>query len=80
MGSPKLVKVVGLTMLLGHMIGNDDQSGVSRSTPILLVLFVPLRGGALALVLVLGLALVPASAKDHSDHLLARGVVRGDVK
>ena len=32
------------------------------------------------MVLMLGLALVPASAKDHSDRLLARGMVRGDVE
>ena len=32
------------------------------------------------MVLVLGLALVPASTKDHFDCLLARGVVRGDVE
>ena len=32
------------------------------------------------MVLALGLALVPASTKDHSDRLLARGMVRGDVK
>ena len=32
------------------------------------------------MVLALGLALVPASAKDHSDRLLVGGVVRGDVE
>ena len=32
------------------------------------------------MVLALGLALVPASTKDRSDHLLTRGVVRGDVE
>ena len=31
------------------------------------------------MVLVLGLAFVLASTKDRSNHLLARGVVRGDV-
>ena len=31
------------------------------------------------MVLALGLALVSASTKDRSNHLLARGVVRGDV-
>ena len=48
--------------------------------PILLVLFTPLRGGALILVLTLGLALVLASTKDHSDHLLTGGEVCGDVE
>ena len=32
------------------------------------------------MVLVLGLALVPASTKDRSDRLLARGMVSGDVE
>ena len=32
------------------------------------------------MVLTLGLALVPASTKDHSDRLLMGGVVRGDVE
>ena len=32
------------------------------------------------MLLALGLALVPASTKDHSDCLFARGVVRGDVE
>ena len=48
--------------------------------PILLVLFAPLCGGALVLVLTLGLALVLASTKDCSDHLLAGGVVCGDIE
>ena len=32
------------------------------------------------MILTLGLALVPASAKDRSNRLLARGVVRGDIE
>ena len=78
----ELVEVVGLALLglLARMIGHGDQSGVGRSAPILLVLFAPLRGGALVLVLTLGLALVLASTKDRSDCLLAGGVVRGDVE
>ena len=71
---------LALLELLAHMIDRGDQSGVGRSVPILLVLFAPLHGGALVLVLALGLALVLASTKDHSDHLLAGGVVRGDVE
>jgi len=44
------------------------------------VLLAPLHGGALALVLVLGLALVPTATKDHPNCLLAGGMVRGDVE
>ena len=78
----ELVKVVGLALLglLAHMIGCGDQSWVGRSTPILLILLAPLCGGALALVLTLGLAPIPTAAEDRLDHLLARGVVCGDVK
>ena len=32
------------------------------------------------MVLMLGLALILAFIEDHSDHLLTRGVVRGNVK
>ena len=66
--------------LLAHVISHGDQHGVGRSAPILLVLFAPLRGGALVLVLTLGLALVSASIEGRSDCLLARGMVRGDVE
>ena len=78
----ELVEVVMLALLglHAHTIGHGEQSGVGRSAPIILILFAPLRGGALVLVLALGLALVPASTKDHSDRLLTRGVVRGDVE
>jgi len=48
--------------------------------PILLVLIAPLRGGALILVLVLGLALVPASIEDRPDCLLTGGMVSGDIE
>ena len=40
----------------------------------------PLRGGAFVQVCALGFDLVPASAEDRSDCLLARGVVGGDVE
>ena len=78
----ELVEVVRLTLLglLAHMIGRGDQTRVGRSAPILLVLFAPLCGGALILVLTLGLALFLASTKDHSDRLLTGGMVRGDVE
>ena len=77
----ELVEVVGLTLqgLLAYTIDHGDQSGVGRSALILLILFAPLCGGALILVLMLSLAFVLASTKDRSDRLLAGGVVCGDV-
>ena len=82
MGSHELVEVVRLALLglLARAIGHGDQCGVGQSALILLVLFAPLRGGALVLVLVLGLALVPATIEDRSDYLLAEGMVCGDVE
>ena len=76
------VEVAGLALLglLARVIGRSDQRRVGQSALILLVLFAPLHGGALVLVLMLGLALVPASTKDHSNRLLTGGVVRGDIK
>ena len=55
----ELVEVVRLALLglLARTIGYGDQSRVGRSAPILLVLLAPLCGGALVLVLTLGLAL-----------------------
>ena len=78
----ELVKVIGLALLglLAHAIGLSDQRGVGQSAPILLVLFAPLCGGALVLILALGLALVPAPVVDRSNRLLTGGVVRGDVE
>ena len=66
--------------LLVCVISRGDQCGVGRSAVIFFVLFAPLHGGALVLILVLGLAFVPASVEDRSNRLLARGVVRGDVE
>ena len=78
----ELIKVVRLALLglLARAIGHGDQSGVGQSAPILLVLFAPLCGGALVLILALGLALVLASVEDRSDHLLSGGMVHGDVE
>ena len=78
----ELVEVVRLVVLglLAYAISRSDQCGVGQSASILLVLFAPLRGGALILVLALGLALVPTTAEDHPDCLLARGVVCGNVE
>ena len=66
--------------LLARMINYGDQHGVGRSAPILLVLLAPLHGGALVLVLVLSLAFVLASIEDCSDHLLAEGMVCGNIE
>ena len=66
--------------LLARVISRSDQRGVGRSATNFLVLFSPLRGGALVLILAIGLAFVPASVEDCYDCLLARGMVRGDVK
>ena len=78
----ELVEVVrqALLGLLGRAISYDNQRGVGWSSPILFVLLAPLSGGALVLVLMLGLALVLATTKDCSDRLLAGGVVHGDVE
>ena len=78
----ELVEVVrqALLGLLARVISCGDQRGVGRLASILFVLFAPLCGGALVLILVVGLALVLASTKDHSDRLLAGGMDRGDVE
>ena len=54
---------VARRVLLGlraRVISHGDQRGVGRSATILYVLFSPLRGGALVLILVLGLSFAPA--------------------
>ena len=78
----ELVEVVrqALLRLLARAIRHGDQRGVGRSVMIFLVPFAPLCGGALVLILTLGLAFVPASIEDRFDRLLAGGVVRGDVE
>ena len=78
----ELVEVVGLALLglFARAIGSGDQSWVGRSAPILLILLALLCGGALALVLMLGLNLVLTATKDRPDCPLARGVVHGNVE
>jgi len=78
----EFVEVVrqALLGLLARAVSCGDQRGVVRLAPVLFVLLAPLGGGALILVHALGLAFVPASVEDHSDCLLARGVVSGDVE
>ena len=81
-GIHALVKVVRLALLglLARAISRGNEHRVVQSVPILFVLFAPLCGGALVLILVLGLALVLASTKDRSDRILTGGVVHGDVE
>ena len=76
----ELVEVVRLALLglLTRLVGRSDQSWVGRSAPILLVLLALLCGAALALVLALGLAFVPASVEDRFDRLLTGGMVCGN--
>ena len=78
----ELVEVVrqALLGLLAHAISCGDQCGVDRLASILFVLLAPLHGGALVLVLVIGLTFVSVSVEDRSDRLLAGGVVSGDVE
>ena len=55
---------VARRVLLGlraHVISRGVQRGVGRSAAILSVLFSPLRGGALVLILALGLTFAVAS-------------------
>ena len=74
---------VARRVLLGlraHVISHGDQRRVGRSATIFLVLFAPLRGGALVLILALGLAFVSAFVEDRSNRLLAGGMVCGNVE
>ena len=59
----EFVEVVrkALLGLLARVINRGDQHGVGRSTAIFSVLFAPLHGGALILILALGLAFALAS-------------------
>ena len=59
----ELVEVAGRALLglRARMISRGDQRGVGRSAMILFVLFFPLHGGALILILALGLTFALAS-------------------
>ena len=74
----EFVEVVRQSLL--GLLGRAISRGAVRPVLIFFVFLAPLCGGALVLVSVLGLAFVPASDEDHSDRLLARGVVRGNVE
>ena len=78
----KLVKVVRLALLglLAHSVGRSDQSWVGRSELILIVVLALLCGGALVLVIALGLAPVSTTTEDCPDRVLTGGMVRGDVE
>ena len=78
----ELIEVVQKTLLglFARVVSRGDQRVVRRSAAIFSVLFAPLRGGAFVLILALGLAFVPASIEDRSNHLLAGGMVRGDIE
>ena len=78
----EFVEVVrqSLLGLLGHTISCVDQRGAVRPALIFSIFLAPLRGGAFVQVCALGFDLILASAEDHSDRLLARGMVGGDVE
>ena len=63
--------------LCARMISYGDQRGVGRSVVILSVLFPPLRGGALVLILALGLALAPASVGARRGRRLLEVLDKG---
>ena len=61
----ELVEVVwkALLGLLARVISRGDQRGVGRSVAIFSVLFAPLHGGALVLILALSLAFASGSVE-----------------
>jgi len=63
--------------LLARVINRGDQRGVGRSTTIFSVLLPLLRGGALVLILVLGLALAPASVGVRWERRLLEVLDKG---
>ena len=66
----EFVEVVRKTLLglFAREISRGDQRGVGRSAVIFYVLFSPLRGGALILILALGLAFASASVGARWDE------------
>ena len=53
-----------------HMISRGDQRGVGRLAVILSILFSPLSGGALVLILVLGISFAVASVEARWERRL----------
>ena len=71
---------VARRVLLGpraRMIGRGNRRKVSRLAAILSVLFFPLRGGALVLILALGLTFVAASVEARWERRLLEGLDKG---
>ena len=75
----ELIEVVrkALLGLLARVINRGDQRGVGRSTVIFSVLFPPLRGGALVLILALGLAFASASVRAWWERRLLEVLDKG---
>ena len=63
--------------LLARVISRGDQRGVGRSAAIFSVLFPPLRGGALVLILALGLAFASASVRAWWERRLLEVLDKG---
>ena len=63
--------------LLARVISRGDQRGADRSTAIFSVLFLPLREGALVLILALGLAFAPASVGAWQEWRLLEVLDKG---
>ena len=71
---------VSRSVLLGlraRVIGRGDRHRVSRSAAILFVLFSPLCGGALVLILALGLAFASASVGSLREQRSLDALVKG---
>ena len=75
----ELVKVAQRVLLglSARVIHHDDQRGVGRSTTILSILFPPLHGGALILILALGLAFALASVGVRREQRLLEVLDKG---
>ena len=72
--------VVSRSVLLGlraRVIGRGDRHRVSRSAAILSILFSPLHGGALVLILVLGLTFAMASIEAWWERRLLEVLGKG---
>ena len=63
--------------LRARMISHGVQRGVGRLAVILFVLFPPLRGGALVLILALGLTFAPASVGARWERRLLEVLDKG---
>ena len=71
---------VARRVLLGlraRVISRGNQRGVGRSAPILYVLFSPLGGGALVLILALGLTFAPTSVGARWERRLLEVLDKG---